>query len=91
MMDQLEQDERFYNINIADTDMKCVFIYDIRTIEQILLKAIECYERALKISETESILRRLGNSVNELASYYLNTAKTQKSEDDIRMICKKGE
>lgn len=90
-MEQLEQDERFYSIQIANTDMKCVFLYDIRTIEQMLLKAVECYEMALKISETESILRRLGNSLNELASYYLNIAKTEKKVDDIRASCKKGE
>lgn len=89
-MEQLEQDERFYDIQIALTDMKCVFVYDIRTIEQMLLKAVECYEMALKMSETESILRRLGNSLNELASYYLNTAKSEKNEEDIRVTCKKG-
>lgn len=91
MMEQLELDERFYSIQIADTDMKCVFIYDLRTIEQMLLKAVECYEMAYKISEHESILRRLGNSLNELASYYLNIAKTEKTTEDIRMTCKKGE
>lgn len=90
MMEQLEQDERYSNVQIADTNMKCVFIYDIRTIEQMLLKAVECYEMALKISETESILRRLGNSLNELASYYLNIAKTEKTEKDINTTCKKG-
>lgn len=90
MMEQLEQDERFYNIQIANTNMKCVFLYDIRTIEQMLLKAVECYEMALKISETESILRRLGNSLNELASYYLNIAKAEKKADDVRSTCKKG-
>lgn len=90
-MEQLEQDELCYNVQIADTNMKCVFIYDIRTIEQMLLKAVECYEIAFKISETESILRRLGNSLNELASYYLNIAKTEKTEKDIQATCKKGE
>ncbi|XP_023016253.2 erythroid differentiation-related factor 1 [Leptinotarsa decemlineata] len=91
MMEQLEQDERFYGISIGENHMRCVFIYDIRTIEQMLLKSIECYEAALKLSETDSILRRLGNSLNEVASYYLNRAKTEKSAKDIILTCKKAE
>nr|CAH7736010.1 unnamed protein product [Callosobruchus chinensis] len=91
MMEQLEKDEQYHGINLGESNMKCVFIYDIRTIEQMLLKAIECYEAALKLSETESILRRLGNSLNEVASYYLNKAKTEKKTDDIISTCKKGE
>ncbi|KAJ8920435.1 hypothetical protein NQ315_005303 [Exocentrus adspersus] len=91
MMEQLEQDERFYNINIAESNTKCVFLYDIRTIEQMLLKAVECYEEAWKLSETDNILRRLGNSLNEVASYYLNMAKVSKKEEDIISICKKAE
>ncbi|KAJ8981559.1 hypothetical protein NQ317_009819 [Molorchus minor] len=74
MMEQLEQDERSYNIDI----------------EQMLLKAVECYEVALKLSETDGILRRLGNSLNEVASYYLNMAKTFTGEDVIS-VCKKAE
>ncbi|KAJ8959533.1 hypothetical protein NQ314_006270 [Rhamnusium bicolor] len=91
IMEQLEQDEQFYNINIGESDMRCVFVYDIRTIEQMLLKGVECYEAALKLSETDSILRRLGNSLNEVASYYLNMAKVSKSEEDIIETCMKGE
>ncbi|CAG9818393.1 unnamed protein product [Phaedon cochleariae] len=91
LMEQLEQDERDFDINIGHSIMKCVFIYDIRTIEQMLLTSIECYEEALKLSETESILRRLGNSLNEVASYYLNRAKIEKTGDDIILTCKKGE
>ncbi|CAH1982006.1 unnamed protein product [Acanthoscelides obtectus] len=91
MMEQIEKDEQAHGIKLGESNMKCVFIYDIRTIEQILLKAIECYEAALKLSETESILRRLGNSLNEVASYYLNKAKCEKKPEDIITTCKKGE
>ncbi|KAG5878620.1 hypothetical protein JTB14_019523 [Gonioctena quinquepunctata] len=91
MMEQLEHDERSYGISIGENHMRCVFIYDIRTIEQMLLKGVECYEAALKLSETESILRRLGNSLNEVASYYLNRAKTEKTSPDIILTCKKAE
>ncbi|KAJ8952908.1 hypothetical protein NQ318_006525 [Aromia moschata] len=91
MMEQLEQDEQLYHVDIGASHVKCVFVYDIRTIEQMLLKAIECYEVALKLSETDSILRRLGNSLNEVASYYLNMAKTLKTGVDIIETCKKAE
>ncbi|CAH1374318.1 unnamed protein product [Tenebrio molitor] len=91
MMEQLEKDEQAYNINIGDSNIKCVFIYDIRTIEQILLKGVECYEEALKSCENDSILRRLGNSLNEVASFYLNKAKSSKTGGQIQDMCKKAE
>lgn len=91
MMEQLEQDEQMYNISIGDSEMRCVFLFDIRTIEQMLLKSIECYEEALKISESDNILRRLANSLNEIGSYYLNRAKTEKKMNDITQTCKKAE
>lgn len=71
--------------------MRCVFLFDIRTIEQMLLKSIECYEAALKLSESDSILRRLANSLNEVGSYYLNRAKVEKKVNDITLTCKKAE
>lgn len=58
MMEQLEKDEQLCLINIGHSIFKCVFLYDIRTIEQMLMKAIECYEEALKIAPSDSILRR---------------------------------
>lgn len=91
LIEQLEKDEQFYKINIGDSNMKCVFIYEIRTIEQILLKGVECYEVALKSSETDSILRRLGNSLNEVASFYLNKAKSAKTTELSKEMCKKAE
>ncbi|RZB41599.1 erythroid differentiation-related factor 1 [Asbolus verrucosus] len=91
MMEQLEKDERLYNVNIGDSNIKCVFIYDIRTIEQMLLKGVECYEQALKSSETDSILRRLGNSLNEVASFYLNKAKSSRTSDLTVEMCKRAE
>lgn len=91
LIEQLENDEQFYGIEIGQSNMKCVLIYDIRTIEQILLKGIECYEEALKSCENESILRRLGNSLNEVASFYLNRAKSGKTKSVIIDSCKKGE
>lgn len=91
MIEQLERDEQLYGIQIIESNMKCVFIYDIRTIEQMLLKGVECYEEALKACESDSILRRLGNSLNEIASFYLNRAKTGKSDSLIIDSCKKAE
>lgn len=91
LTEQLEIDEQFYGIEIGQSNMKCVFIYDIRTIEQILLKGVECYEKALKSCETDSILRRLGNSLNEIASFYLNRAKNAKTKSVTVDSCKKGE
>lgn len=91
LTEQLEIDEQLYNIEIGQSNMKCVLIYDIRTIEQMILKAVECYEEALKIAETESMLRRLGNSLNEIASFYLNRAKNGKTKAVIMDSCKKGE
>lgn len=91
MMEQLEQEEQFHKIDIGESNTRCVFIYDIRTIEQMLLKAVECYEEAWKLSETDNILRRLGNSLNEVASYYLNMAKISKKDEDIILTCKKSE
>ncbi|XP_072386281.1 erythroid differentiation-related factor 1 [Diabrotica undecimpunctata] len=91
MMEQLEQDEQFYNISIGNSEMRCVFLFDIRTIEQMLLKSIECYETALKLSESDNILRRLANSLNEIGSYYLNRAKVEKNMNDIVQTCKKAD
>lgn len=91
MIEQFEADEQNYGIQIGVSNMKCVLINDIRTIEQILLTAVECYEQSLKLCETDSILRRLGNSLNETASFYLNQAKTSKLQTEIIEACKKGE
>lgn len=91
LTEQLERDEQFYGIDIGESNMKCVLIYDIRTMEQILLKGVECYEEALKSCETDSIVRRLGNSLNEIASFYLNRAKNGKNKSAIVESCKKSE
>lgn len=90
LTERLEIDEQLYGIDIAESNMKCVLIYDIRTMEQMLLKGVECYEEALKAAETEGMLRRLGNSLNEIASFYLNRAKNGKTKSVIMDSCKKG-
>ena len=89
MLGHLEKDEQSYNVSIGESNMKVVFIYDIRTIEQMLLKGVECYDEALKSCENESILRRLGNSLNEVASFYLNKAKS--ASDVTEEMCNKAE
>ncbi|XP_017769509.1 PREDICTED: erythroid differentiation-related factor 1 [Nicrophorus vespilloides] len=92
MLQQLEKDEQLYVIQLAESNMKCVLIYDIRTIEQMLLKAIECYDEALKkIKHPESILRRLGNSLNETGAFYLNKAKMFQDGATMIEYCKKSE
>lgn len=42
-------------MNLGDSEIKVVFVHDIRTIEQMLLKTVECYDGAGKISPSESI------------------------------------
>lgn len=91
LLEKLEQDERLCKVNLGDSETKVVFVYDIRTIEQMLLKTVECYDGALKMSPSESILFRLANSLNELASYYLNVAKQAKRPEDIIDACQKSE
>lgn len=91
MMDQLIIDEQENGITIGDCSIKCVFLYDIRTVEQMLMKGIECYEQALNISKTENILRRLANNLNELASYYLSRARQAKTNDAVAESCRQAE
>ncbi|KAL3280357.1 hypothetical protein HHI36_017846 [Cryptolaemus montrouzieri] len=91
MLQQLENDERLYDIHIGDHNVKCVFIYDILSIEQMILQGVQCYEEALKVSETESILRRLGNSLNETGMYFLNLAKNGKDKKDLMDTARKAE
>lgn len=76
---------------MGDSDIKVVFVHDIRTMEQMLLKTVECYEGAAKISPSESISFRLANSLNELASYYLNVAKQSVTAEDAIFACNKSE
>ncbi|KAH1012911.1 erythroid differentiation-related factor 1 [Dendroctonus ponderosae] len=91
LLEQLEQDERVCRVSLGDSDIKVVFVHDIRTIEQMLLKTVECYEGAAKISPSESISFRLANSLNELASYYLNVAKQSTTAEDAIFACNKSE
>ncbi|XP_030767358.1 erythroid differentiation-related factor 1 [Sitophilus oryzae] len=91
LLEKVEQDERAHKVNLGDSETKVVFIPDIRTIEQMLIKTVECYETALKMSSSESIMFRLANSLNELASYYLNVAKNAKLPKDIIEACNKSE
>ncbi|KAK9743775.1 hypothetical protein QE152_g8325 [Popillia japonica] len=61
------------------------------TVEQMLIKSIECYEEALHICEADGIHRRLGNALNEIGSFYLNKAKNSKEEAMVIELCKKAE
>ena len=91
VLEQIETDERCYNIQIIDCDMKCVFLYDIRTIEQMLLQSVECYHNAHKVCKSDQILRRLGNSLNEIGTFYLNRAKNTRDEFLVENSCLKAE
>ncbi|KAL1490907.1 hypothetical protein ABEB36_011582 [Hypothenemus hampei] len=91
LLEKLEQDERCCRVNLGDNETKVVFIHDIRTIEQMLVKTVECYETAEKMSPSESISFRLANSLNELATYYLNVAKSAQNTQDIIDACHKSE
>lgn len=91
IMEQLEQDLKVLDINIGEMNIKCLFIYALRTIEQMLLQSVECYEAALKSGETDRVLRRLGNSLNEVASLFLNKAKSADTSEDRIVMCKKAE
>lgn len=92
LIEQLERDEQVLNIHIGEENIKCVFIYDILSIEQMLLKGVECYQEALKLNDADdSILRRLGNSLNEVGSFYLNQGKSMQNQIDVYDMCKKAE
>ncbi|XP_022917617.1 erythroid differentiation-related factor 1 [Onthophagus taurus] len=91
MLLQIEEDERIFNINLINSPLKAIFIYEIRTIEQMLLNAINCYEGAKSICDSTNMLRRLGNALNEVGSFYLNKAKQAEKLDDILEIAKKAE
>lgn len=43
------------------------------------------------MSNSECLLRRLANSLNEVGSFYLNKAKTTTKEDAVVEFCKKSE
>lgn len=81
IIEQLEKDEQQYKINIGSCSINCVLLYDILTIEQILLKGIECYSKALKFGESDSIMQRLGNNYNEIGSFYLHRGKNTENAD----------
>ncbi|XP_060526608.1 erythroid differentiation-related factor 1 [Cylas formicarius] len=91
LLEKLELDERTVGVNLGDSETRCVFVHDVRTIEQMLVKAVECYDVALKMSPSESLSFRLANGLNELASYHLNVAKQSKSPRDVRAACDKAE
>ncbi|XP_076260625.1 erythroid differentiation-related factor 1 isoform X2 [Rhynchophorus ferrugineus] len=91
LLEKIEQDERAHKVNLGDSEIKVVFIPDIRTVEQMLVRTIECYEQSLKISACDNILFRLASSFNELANYYLNIAKYSKSQEEIIHACSKSE
>lgn len=90
LLEQIEKEEQFLKISLLKSSMKCVLLYDIRTIEQMLLKSVECYEEALKSGESDSILRRLGNSYNEVGSFYLHRGKNSTDESLVTDACKKA-
>lgn len=73
ILEQLTEYEQLYAIK--EDSMKCVVLDSFDTIEEVLLKAVECYEVALSFKRNDSILRRLGNSYNEIGSFYLHRGK----------------
>jgi len=89
--EQLEKDEQFYGVKYGESNLKSVLIYEIRTIEQMLLRGVELYDEALKYGESESILLRLGNSLNELGTFFLNRARNSTAESVIFDSCNKAE
>ncbi|KAF5299483.1 hypothetical protein FQR65_LT01064 [Abscondita terminalis] len=91
MKQQLEKDEQLYDINHMDSNLKCVLIPDIRTIEQMLVKCVQLYDEALNYRSCESILLRLGNSLNELGTFFLNRARNSTAESIIFDSCNKAE
>ncbi|CAG9857634.1 unnamed protein product [Phyllotreta striolata] len=91
MLEQLERDEQSHRIDIGESATRCVFLFDVRTVEQMLLKAVECYETAVKISPSDGGLRRLANGLNELSTFYLNRAKGEKDARDLIESCRKAE
>lgn len=91
ILEQIESDERLYNIHLIQCPLKCVLLYELRTVEQMLLKSIECYEEALNFCEADGIHRRLGNALNEIGSFYLNRAKNSNEEAVVIELCKKAE
>lgn len=90
MIEELEKDEQYYNINIGESNKKCVFIYDILSKEQMFLNSVACYEEALKCYESNSIQQRLGNSLNEMGTFYLNIAKASSCDPDAVHYSKKA-
>lgn len=91
MIEQLQIDEEYYGISASQSQMECVINCTIDTIEHTLQTGVQCYEQALKSCETDSMLLRLGNVLNEVASYYLNRARAINSPDDIVALCEKAE
>lgn len=55
------------------------------------LSGTELYDEALKYGETDSILLRLGNALNEVGSFYLNRARTMLGDSSIFDTCTKAE
>ncbi|KAB0799445.1 hypothetical protein PPYR_07325 [Photinus pyralis] len=88
---QLEKEERLYGIKYAESSLKCVLLPDVRTMEQMLIKCVELYDKALRYRESQSILLRLGNSLNELGTFLLNRARNATSESDIFHFVNKAE
>ncbi|XP_066141863.1 erythroid differentiation-related factor 1 [Euwallacea fornicatus] len=91
LLEKLEQDERMYRVSLGDSAARVVLIPDIRTLEQMLLKTVKCYETANQISQSESISFRLANSLNEVASYYLQISRQAKTSKDIIDACNNSE
>ncbi|KAF5269378.1 hypothetical protein FQA39_LY08770 [Lamprigera yunnana] len=91
MKEQLKLDEKLYHIKHKDSNLKCILIHNFREIEQMLLKAVEFYDEAVKYSNSKSISGRLGNSLNELGTFYIRRAKNSPLESLIVDSCHKAE
>ncbi|KAK9871242.1 hypothetical protein WA026_011517 [Henosepilachna vigintioctopunctata] len=80
ILKQLESDEVFYKDQTDRYDnIKCAIIEDIGLSTdsqfQILTQSAQCYEQAMEVSETNSIIQRLACCLNDMGKYYLNYSK----------------
>ncbi|XP_045460302.1 erythroid differentiation-related factor 1 [Harmonia axyridis] len=89
MISQLMKDEDD-NDPADPPNLHCLTKCDFETPEAVIHLAVVCYEEALKVSETDNMLKRLGNALNETGTYYLNYAKMFYGQE-IRTWAKKAE
>ncbi|XP_044761246.1 erythroid differentiation-related factor 1 [Coccinella septempunctata] len=90
MLKQIVNDEEPNGGTVRTPNLMCVYDCDFSNPEGVLNGAVLCYEEALKVCETENMLKRLGNSLNEAGAYFLHYAKRFQGRE-IGEWAKKGE